>query len=85
MTGFEQSPLELMCALTSYASKTLATEYDLKKETSNDLQLRAKQTAHLINEHYKNEVTLTEQNLPLKCCQPLEILTYSITGLDIAH
>ena len=26
---------------------------------------------------YENEVTSTDQNLPLKCCQPLEIFTHS--------
>ena len=40
------------------------------------VQLRAKQTAHLVNKHYQNEVTLTGQNPTLKCYQPLEILTY---------
>ena len=39
------------------------------------VQLRAKQTAPLVNKHYQNEVTLTGQRPPLKCCQPLEILT----------
>ena len=48
------------------------------------LQLRAKQTAPLVNKHYQNEVTLTGQNPPLKCCQPLEILTHFITGLDLS-
>ena len=35
---------------------------------SEDIQLRAKQTAPLVNKHYQNEVTLTGQNPPLKCC-----------------
>ena len=48
------------------------------------VQLRAKQTAPLVNKHYQNEVTLTGQNPPLKCCQPLEILTHFITGLDLS-
>ena len=48
------------------------------------VQLRAKQTAHLVNKHYQNEVTLTGQNLSLKCCQPVEILTHFITGLDLS-
>ena len=54
------------------------------KPQSTALQLRAKQTALLVNEHYQNEVTLTGQNPPLKCCQPLEILTHFITGLDLS-
>ena len=37
----------------------------------------------LLNKPYENEVTLTRQNLCLKCCQPLEILTHFITGLDL--
>ena len=40
------------------------------------IQLRAKQTAHLVNKHYQNELTLTGQNLTLKYYQPLEILTH---------
>ena len=39
------------------------------------VQLRAKQTAPLVNKHYQNDVTLTGQSPPLTCCQPLEILT----------
>ena len=37
----------------------------------------------LLNKPYENEVTLTGQNIPLKCCQALEILKHSITGLDL--
>ena len=48
------------------------------------VQLRAKQTAHLVNKHYQNEVTLTGQNPPLKYCQPLKILTHFKTGLDLS-
>ena len=48
------------------------------------LQLRVKQTAPLINKHYQNEVTLTGKSPPLKCCQPLEILTHFIMGLDLS-
>ena len=40
------------------------------------VQLRAKQTTPLVNKHYENEVTLTEQSQPLICFQPLEILTH---------
>ena len=47
-----------------------------------DIKLRAKQTAHLVNKHYENNVILTGQNLPLKCCQPLENLT-QFMGLDL--
>ena len=38
----------------------------------------------LLNKPYENEVTLTRQNLPLKYCQPLKILTNFITGLDLS-
>ena len=47
------------------------------------LQLTATQTAPLVNKHYQNEITLTGQKPALKCCQPLEILTHFITGLDL--
>ena len=49
----------------------------------NYIQLRAKQTASLVNNHYQNVVTLTGQSPPLKCYQPFEILTQFITGLDL--
>ena len=49
-----------------------------------NLQLRGKQTAPLVNKHYQNEVTLTGQSPPLKCCQPLEILTHFLTDLDLS-
>ena len=37
----------------------------------------------LLNKHYENEVTLTQQNPPLKCCQPLQLLTHFERGLDL--
>ena len=37
------------------------------------LQLKAKQIAPLVYEHYENDVALREQNLT---CQPLEMLMY---------
>ena len=49
-----------------------------------EVQLRAKRTAPLVNKHYQNEVTLTGQSPPLKCCQPLESLAHLITGLDLS-
>ena len=47
------------------------------------LQLWTFAYVRLLNKPYENQVTLTGQNLPLKCCQPLEILAYFITGLDL--
>ena len=38
----------------------------------------------LLDKPYENEVTLTGQNPPLKCCHPLEILKHFITGLDLS-
>ena len=38
----------------------------------------------LLSKPYVNEVTLTWQNQPLKCFQPLETLTHFITGLDLS-
>ena len=40
------------------------------------IQLKSDQTAQLLNKLYENEVILREQNLFLKCCQRLELLTY---------
>ena len=48
-----------------------------------NLQLRAKQTTPLVNKHYQNEVTLTRQNLPLKCCHRFKILTLLKRGLNL--
>ena len=47
--------------------------------------MRAKQTASLVNKYYENEVTLREQNLPLKYCQPLEKLIYFEEGFRSFH
>ena len=47
------------------------------------IQLRAKQTAPLVNKNYQNEVTLTGQNPLLKCYQTFEILTNFTMGLDL--
>ena len=40
---------------------------------------------NLVNKHYKNEVTLREQNLLLKCCKPLEMLIYFEEGFRSFH
>ena len=37
----------------------------------------------LLNKPYENEVTLTRQNLPLKYCKPLELLTQLKRGIDL--
>ena len=50
---------------------------------SSDLQLLTFAYKRLLNKPYENEVTLTRRNLRLKCCQPLEILTNFITGLEL--
>ena len=38
----------------------------------------------LLNKPYENEVTLTGQNPPLKCCQHLELLTQLKRGIDLS-
>ena len=40
------------------------------------IQLRANQTTPSVNKHYENNVILRDQNLPLKCFQPLNMLIY---------
>ena len=37
----------------------------------------------LLNKPYENEVTLTRQKPPLKCCQLLELLTQLKRGIDL--
>ena len=48
------------------------------------IQLLNSAYKRLLNEPYENEVTLTRKNLPIKCSQPLKILTHFMTGLDIS-
>ena len=48
-----------------------------------DIQLQTFAYIWLLNKLYKDKVTLTGQNPPLKCCQPLEILTHFMMGLDL--
>ena len=38
----------------------------------------------LLNKPYVNEVTLTGQNPPLKCCKCLEFLAHFLNGLDLS-
>ena len=63
--------------------QTKSTHLYLLLSFSANIQLRAKQTAPLVNKHYQNDVTLTGYNPPLKCCQPLEILAQPKMGLDL--
>ena len=49
-----------------------------------NLQLWTFAYVQLLNKPYENEVTLTRQKLPLKCCQPLETLRHLIKGLDLS-
>ena len=66
------------------ATVTLGHPHWTEKNRRNvSIQLRAKETAHLVNKHYQNEVILTGQNPPLKYCQPLEILTQFEKVLDL--
>ena len=48
------------------------------------IQTRTKLYLRLLNKPYVNGVTLREENLPLKCCQPLEILTSLKKGLHFS-
>ena len=70
-----------MCTTLRYA--LLSSKQWALSDIYHNIQLIAKQTASLVNKHYQNEVTLTGQNPPLKCCQPLEILAQLKTGLDL--
>ena len=47
------------------------------------IQLLTSDYIRLLNKPYENEVTLTWQNPPLKCCQPLKRWTYFKRGLDL--
>ena len=59
-----------------YLKKLIKTFVRNKQEC---IQLRAKNTP-LVNKHYENEVTLREEDLPLKCCLPLKMLMYFKKG-----
>ena len=47
------------------------------------VQLRTYAYIRLLNMPYGNEVILRGQNIPLKCCQPLDFLYTSLKGLDL--
>ena len=51
--------------------------------SENYIQLLKSDYIRLLNKPYENEVTLTWQNPPLKCCQSLEILSSSEMGIDL--
>ena len=57
--------------------KTVPPHSWVEKELSSFTYMR------LVNKPYENKVTLTEQNPPLKYCQPLELLTQLKKGLDL--
>ena len=48
------------------------------------IQLLTSDYIRLLNKPYVNGVTLREQNQPLKCYQPLELLTQLKRGLDLS-
>ena len=91
-----QFPFEIPCVIwkhigcllrtTSYYHVIMLYHRDCPKIYSTKatlVQLRTKQTTHLIDKNYQNEITLTGQNPPLKCCQPLEILTKLKKRIDL--
>ena len=43
------------------------------------------QQRKLLNKPNENEVTFKKQNISLKCCQPLELLTYIERGFRSFH
>ena len=62
-----------MCYTRKFQKKRLILE---KKSTLNivkNIQLCRLEMAPLLNKYYRNEVTLTGQNLLLKFCLPLEL------------
>ena len=48
-----------------------------------DIQFTKINIVPLVNKPYVNRVTLTGQNPPLKCCQPLEFSVQFLKGLDL--
>ena len=60
--------------LNSKATKTICLE-SFGTVLSQYIQLWTFAIIRLLNKPYKNEVTLTGQNAPLKCCQLLGFLT----------
>ena len=65
--------------LTHKISRTFKIGFSLSKW----LQLCQSEMAALLNKPYENDVTLRGQNIPLKCCQPLDFLYTSLKGLDL--
>ena len=50
-----------------------------------NIQLKSNQTAQLLHKPYINEFILTGQNLPLKCCQTLDLLIHFEEGFMSFH
>ena len=50
-----------------------------------NLQLKSDQTERLLNKPYVDGMNLREQNLPLKCCQPLKMLILFEEGFRSFH
>ena len=52
--------------------------------TLGNIQLWTFAYVRLLNKPYENEVALSEQKIPLKCCQPLDFwYTSTLKGLDL--
>ena len=72
-------PYPLETAIAQINTTTL--HYTLEKEkTQKNIQLWTFAYVRLLNKPYENEVTFRGQNIPLKCCQPLELLMCIETG-----
>ena len=59
--------------------------WKLSKLDAQYIQLCPLAYVWLLNKPYENEVTLRGKNIPLKCCQPHELLMYIERGLRSFH
>ena len=63
----------MCCHSLYYAKFNWSFSYDIQSWTFAYIRF--------LKKPYVNGVTLREQNSPLKCCQPVQLITYSERGL----
>ena len=77
--------LEPLMQVVSYDKRIILRPIESEDLNRKYVQLPNFAYTRLLDKPYENEVTLREQNPPLKCCQPFEILNCGLRrGLDLS-
>ena len=79
------NPLRVIFFLSTYDVVATQLRYSVLENTHffTYIQFCQMNIIPLLSKPYVNEVTLREQKLPLKCCQPLNIQNAFLKGLDL--